>query len=97
MDNIKRIFFRVAEKDDQHVDILADTPDGEVKIGQIFGGCYDLIKTDKPQPFSGPNSIQICGFDAVEGPWSCGVFNHSMDICLKWNSVTRWLKEKVKT
>ena len=42
------------------------------RIGQIF----------IHQSSSGENTIQICGFDRVDGPWGCGIFDGQKDLCL---------------
>lgn len=85
MDNIKRIWFK--QKDDTKIEIHAETTDGEdIEIGHIFS----------KDSYSGINSIQVCGFDNYEGPWSCGIYNHSQDCCLIWNAVSAFLREKKK-
>ncbi len=86
MNDIKRIRFEL--DGDMRVKIFAviseDIVKEEVFIGDIFSdGSY-----------SGKNSIQICGFDNVQGPWSCGRFNHSQDLCLVWNDIKNFLKKK---
>lgn len=89
MDDIKRIIFELV--DENKVDIHAvvrekinGIPAETIKIGHIFSkGSY-----------SGKDSIQVCGFDNIKGPWSCGIFNHSMDVCLQWNDLKNFLKKK---
>ncbi len=86
----KIIFKQVSET---KVDIYCVTESKEeIKIGHIFSNDKDT----KLDSYSGPCSIQICGFDRIEGPWSCGIFNHSLDLCAIWNSLDSFLKEKVK-
>ena len=81
MNDIKEITFK--QVSETCVEIYSDT----YKIGQIFSkGSY-----------SGTDSIQICGFDSLEGPWSCGAFNNSQDICLKWINLKEWFKKKDKS
>lgn len=88
MNDIKRIIFK--QVGDQEIEILAVTmenPLTTVRIGHIFSkGSY-----------SGKDSIQICGFDSLEGPWSCGAFNNSQDICLKWIDIEQWFDKKDKS
>ena len=57
-----------------------------IEIGHIFSdGSY-----------SGKESIQICGFDSFQGPWSCGCYEKSMDLCVKWHDIQEWLEKKLK-
>ena len=86
MNDIKRIRFEL--DGDNRVNIFAVISELEgvedILIGDIFSdGSY-----------SGKNSIQICGFDNIKGPWSCGRFNHSQDCCLVWNDISNFLKKK---
>lgn len=88
MNDLRKITFK--QVSDDCVEIYSDDPKsatGAHKIGQIFSkGSY-----------SGSDSIQVCGFDSVEGPWSCGAFNNSQDICLKWINLEEWFKKKDKS
>lgn len=88
MNDIKRIMFK--QTSDDYVEIYAvtcESPLQKIRIGQVFSkGSY-----------SGKESIQICGFDSLEGPWSCGCFNNSQDICLKWIDTEQWFEKKDKS
>ena len=92
MNDITRIRFEL--DGDNRVKILAVIGKGitskEILIGDIFSdkGSHGLSS------YSGKNSIQICGFDNIKGPWSCGRFNHSQDCCLVWNDIEQFLNKK---
>ena len=91
MNDIKKIKFRLI--DEGYVEIVATfegaLEDKEVVIGSIFSESGDL------KSCSGKNSIQICGFDNMQGLWSCGRYNHSQDCCLVWNNIEKWLETKI--
>lgn len=91
MNDIKKIRFK--QIDDGLIQIIAVFDNGvlgvkENVVGEIFSEQGEL------KSFSGKNSIQICGFDHMEGLWSCGRFNHAQDCCLVWNDIENWLKKK---
>ena len=88
MNDIKRIIFK--NENEEHIEIhavICESPLRTTRIGQIFSkGSY-----------SGKHSIQVCGFDSIEGPWLCGCFNNSQDICMKWIDEERWVELKDKS
>lgn len=56
-----------------------------------------LIKSEKQgligdifinDSYSGKNSIQACGFEKIGGPWGCGRFFGTKDICLIFKEQT---------
>ena len=61
------------EKGEQEVKIRGDGKE----IGQIFAkGSY-----------SGENTIQICGFKMINGPWGCNIYRNTKDCCLVYTEV----------
>jgi hypothetical protein len=67
-------------------------------IGQIWSeqkGSLDL-----PYPHSDTdyckNSIQICGYDRLEGSWACGVFDGKRDCVVHFIPVSEYTEEQKK-
>ena len=92
---MKKIKFKLI--DEGHVQIYAEydsvlDENKELLIGDIFSEKNNSSLSSH----SGKNSIQICGFDQVNGAWSCARFNHSQDLCLVWNDIESFLKKKVR-
>ncbi len=93
---LKKIKFELV--DEGHVKIFATYPDAldeekKILIGDIFS---EKKGNQHLTSYSGKSSIQICGFDKLEGTWSCGRFNHSQDCCLVWNDIDTFLKKKAE-
>lgn len=61
---------------DGSVGIYKEVNGKDVNIGHIFSD----------NSYSGKNSIQICGFDKIEGDWNCVKYSLKKDLCLIWDN-----------